>query len=66
MKIIQEKHKFFSRTVDNDLDDLYSFLQKVNKMIRNEELFNIDSVTDHKMNKLPKDIFMNEKIVFLL
>lgn len=56
-----KKHKFFSRELDNDLDDLYSFLQKVNKMIRNEELFNIDSVTDHHMNKLPKNIFMNEK-----
>ena len=54
-------HKFFFRTVDNDLEDLYSFLQKVNKMIRSEQLFNIDQVTDHTMNKFPKNLFMSEK-----
>ena len=56
-----KEHKFFSRQLENDLDDLYSFLHKVNDLIYNEELFKIDTVTDHTRTKFPKEMFIDKK-----
>jgi hypothetical protein len=57
----KKQHKFFSRELDNDLEDLYSFLHKVNDLIYAEQLFKINEVTDHTMTQLPKEMLIDKE-----
>lgn len=51
----QKEHRFFERVLDNDVEDLYSYLSALYEEIKSERLYSFDHIFDGRSYRSIKD-----------